>query len=84
MITREEYATQAAILAKPIDFEDLAARGLLRKEGARYRFTDIHALPKHVRAKMTEIHVEPGIPGGWAKIVELSKEQIKHLERLKK
>jgi hypothetical protein len=50
-------ALQEAIreLARPIDFDELAAKGILSKSGAWYRVHKPKSLPKHVRQRITDL-----------------------------
>jgi hypothetical protein len=40
------------VAAKPIDFDQLIADGVLRKHGAKYELMDLARLPEHARRKI--------------------------------
>lgn len=42
-------------LARPIDFENLEAKGVISKAGAWYRVHKVQDLPEHASRKITEL-----------------------------
>jgi hypothetical protein len=81
-MTRREWQQGMTRLMQPVDFEDLISRGLLKKEGAWYRFTNIHDLPRHVTDHIVELKSTKGVPGGLAKFKIPSPRQRKMLEKM--
>jgi len=51
----QALAREVRDLIRPVNFEDLEARGVLKKEGAWYRVLDFKNVPKHVWAKAREM-----------------------------
>ena len=79
---QREWKEGVIRLMQPVDFNELISRGLLKKEGAWYRFTNIHDLPRHATDHIVELKVTPGVPGGLAKFKLPSPRQRKVLEKM--
>jgi hypothetical protein len=47
------------LLSEPIDFDQLARDGLLKKVGAWYEVPNIHLLPEHVTVQIVEVSSGP-------------------------
>jgi hypothetical protein len=56
---RAEAERQKRLLSQPIDFAQLERDGLLREAGAWYEVPNMHLLPEHVVAQITETAAGP-------------------------
>lgn len=51
----QDLARETGELISPVNFEDLEARAVLKKEGAWYRVLDFKRVPKHVWSKVQAV-----------------------------
>ena len=79
----QALARKTRELVRPVDFEDLEARGVLKKEGAWYRVLDFKEVPKHVWAKAQEMAQDrKGIKIKLGKVTKRTEALMKKLQKL--
>jgi hypothetical protein len=54
----QRLLAEVRLLSQPIDFADLERRGILSKEGAWYRVSDLWDLPEHASHRIREVVVD--------------------------
>jgi hypothetical protein len=74
-MTYEELGREIRVLATPIDFAELEARGIITKVGAWFRVSNLHDLPEHAAKKITnmEFYKNGGVKVKFAKASRFEK-----------
>ena len=79
----QALAREARELIRPVNFEDLETRGVLKKEGAWYRVLDFKKVPKHVWAKAPAMAQDSkGIKIKLAKVTKRTEALVRKIRKL--
>ncbi|MBM4055429.1 MAG: hypothetical protein FJ264_12370 [Planctomycetes bacterium] len=79
VITKEALLEKAKSLAKPIDFDELIAQGILEKKGKKYKILLMGKLPQHAKDKIIELSND-----GTVKFSKATKSAEKLVKKLSK